>query len=132
MKDRVAGEGELEKVVRGQRAEKVTVADKSVTYDEQVKEDKEKKKNLHLVLLSLIDLYLKPIDYDRWAKLHWKKQIEGNLTSNEEKELERLEKENLETIEEVYRALIKDKNIVGLIERIKNHEWVKVVEGNND
>jgi len=62
-----------------------------------IKEDKEKKQNLYLVLFSLIELYLKPINYDRWAELYWKKQIEGNLKPEEEKELEDLENENLKT-----------------------------------
>jgi len=32
------------------------------------------------------------ISYDRWAELYWKKQLEGNLTPDEEEELEELEK----------------------------------------
>ncbi|MCK4732805.1 MAG: hypothetical protein KAT65_10150 [Methanophagales archaeon] len=46
-----------------------------------------------------------------------------------EKELEKLEKENLKIIEGVYTALIKYKEVQKQIERIKRHEWVKVVEG---
>ena len=37
--------------------------------------------------------------YDRWAQAYWKKQIEGNLTEQEQKELEKLEKENMKTLE---------------------------------
>jgi len=33
--------------------------------------------------------------------------LEGNLTEEEQKELEKLEKENMRTIEEVYKALKK-------------------------
>jgi len=45
------------------------------------------------------------------------------------KELEELEKENMKTIEEVYKLLIGDKEIQKQIEKIKSHEWVKLVEG---
>ena len=67
--------------------------------------------------------------YDPWAELYWKKQIEGNLTEQEQKELEKLEKENMKTTEEIYKALKKDVKIKELIEKIKSHEWVKVIEG---
>jgi hypothetical protein len=80
-------------------------------------------------LLELVSKHLKPINYDRWAELYWKKQLDGNLTSQEEKELENLEKENLKTIEEVYNSLVNDKQIQKQIEKIKSHEWVKVIEG---
>jgi len=39
-----------------------------------------------------------------------------------------LEKQNLKIIESVHNALIKDKEILEQIERIKGHEWMKVVE----
>ncbi len=68
-------------------------------------------------------------NYDRWAELYWKKQIEGNLTEGEQKELENVEKENMKTIEEVYKLLIEDKKIQKQIEKIKSHEWVKAIEG---
>jgi len=45
------------------------------------------------------------------------------------KKLEKLEKENLKTIVEVYNALINDKAIQKQIQKIKSHEWVKVIEG---
>ena len=80
-------------------------------------------------LLSSVSKYLKPISYDRWAELYWKKQIEGNLTEEEQKELEKLEKENMKTVEEVYKALKEDVKVKELIEKIKSHEWVKVIEG---
>jgi hypothetical protein len=79
-------------------------------------------------LLELVSKHLKPINYDRWAELYWKKQLDGNLTSQEEKELENLEKEILKTIEEVYNSLVYDKQIQKQIEKIKSHEWVKVIE----
>jgi hypothetical protein len=79
-------------------------------------------------LLELVSKHLKPINYERWSELYWKKQLEGNLTPKEEKELEKLEKENLKIIEEVYTALIKDKEIEEQVERIKEHEWMKVIE----
>ena len=65
--------------------------------------------------------------YDRWAE-HWKKQLEGNLKPEEEKELEDLENENLKTIIEVAESIKSDREIMELIERIKGHEWVRVVE----
>ena len=67
--------------------------------------------------------------YDRWAELYWKKRIEGNLTEEEQKELEELEKENIKTVVEVYKALKEDVKIKELLEKIKSHEWVKVIEG---
>jgi hypothetical protein len=79
-------------------------------------------------LLELVSKHLKPINYDCWAELYWKKQLDGNLTSQEEKELENLEKEILKTIEEVYNSLVYDKQIQKQIEKIKSHEWVKVIE----
>jgi len=51
------------------------------------------------------------------------------LTEQEQKELEKLEKENMKTVEKVYRALKEDTNVKELIEKIKCHEWVKVIEG---
>ena len=67
--------------------------------------------------------------YDRWSELYWKKRIEGNLTEEEQKELEKLEKENMKTVEEVYKSLIKKKEVQKQIEKIKSHKWVKVIEG---
>ena len=68
-------------------------------------------------------------NYDRWAELYWKKEIEGNLTEGEQKELEKLEKENMKTIDEVYKALKEDVKVRELIEKIKSHKWIKVIEG---
>ena len=58
----------------------------------------------------------------------WKKLLEG-ITPREEKELEKLERENTKTIEEVYRALVGDHELQAQIGKIKGHEWVRVVEG---
>ncbi|MCL0051956.1 N-6 DNA methylase [Peptococcaceae bacterium] len=80
-------------------------------------------------LLEAISKHLKPINYDRWAELYWKKQLEGELTEEEEKELSKLEKDNMETIEVVYNRLKEDKEIHKWIEKIKSHDWVKVIEG---
>jgi len=54
--------------------------------------------------------------------------MEG-ITEEEEKELEKQEEENLKIIEGVYNALIKNKEILEQIERIKGHEGGKIVEG---
>jgi len=80
-------------------------------------------------LLEAVSKHLKPISYDRWAQAYWKKQLEDDLTSDEEKELEKLEEKNMETIEKVYQDLAQDKDIKNWIEKIKSHKWVKVIEG---
>ncbi|MEM3567764.1 MAG: hypothetical protein QXS83_04280, partial [Thermoplasmata archaeon] len=67
--------------------------------------------------------------YDRWARLYWKKVLENNLTSEEEAELEKLDKENLMTIQEVYQKLSQDKEIQRMLEKINSHPWVKKIEG---
>ena len=79
-------------------------------------------------LLEAVSKHLKPINYDRWAELYWKKQIEGKLTDKDEEEFKRLEKENLETIQEVYDSMRQDKEINMWIEKIKSHDWVKTIE----
>jgi hypothetical protein len=43
--------------------------------------------------------------------------------------LGKLEKEDLKNIDGVYNTLINDKGIREQMERIKEHEWVKVTEG---
>jgi len=68
-------------------------------------------------------------NYDHWVELYWKKLLEGNLTEEEQKELEKPEKENMKTIEVVYKALKEDMKIKELIEKIKSHKWVKIIEG---
>ena len=82
-------------------------------------------------LLEAVAKHLKPINYDRWAELYWKKQIEGELGEEEEEELEKLEEENLKTVEEVYESLKGDEEIRKWIDTIGSHEWVKVIEGGN-
>ena len=57
--------------------------------------------------------------------------MEG-ITEEEERELEKQEKENLKIIEGVYDDLIKDKEVQEQIEQIKGHEWVKVVGATYD
>ncbi|OFV67339.1 MAG: hypothetical protein SCAL_001608 [Candidatus Syntrophoarchaeum caldarius] len=47
------------------------------------------------------------------------------MTPDRERELEKLERENMKTIEEVYEAIKADGEIMELIERIKGHEWVR-------
>ena len=81
-------------------------------------------------LLESVSRYLRPIKYDRWAELYWKKLLKGELTKKEEKELKELEENNLATIKEVIEAIKADQNITRLIEKIKQHEWVKTIEGN--
>ncbi len=73
--------------------------------------------------------HLKPINCDRWAELYWKKQLEGSLTQKEEKELEKLERDNMRIIEQVYNSMKSDSEIEKWIRKIKSYEWVKVIEG---
>jgi len=51
--------------------------------------------------LEAVSKHSKPTSYDRWSKLYWKKQLKGDLNPEEEKVVEELEKENLETIAEI-------------------------------
>jgi len=62
------------------------------------------------------------------AEIYWKKQLEGSITKKEE-ELEKLEKENMRVIEEVYRTLTQDGEILELIGKVRSYEWAKVVKG---
>jgi len=80
-------------------------------------------------LLTAVSRHLKPINYDRWAELYWKKQLDGNLIREEENEFKRSEKENMKTINEVYNILKEDAEIQMWIEKIKSHKWIKVIEG---
>ena len=54
--------------------------------------------------------------------------MEG-ITADEGRGLEKLERENMSTIEWAYQRLKSDSEVQALIERIKGHEWVRVVEG---
>lgn len=80
-------------------------------------------------LLELVSKHLKPINYDRWAELYWKKQLEGKLKPEEEQELEMVEKKNLKTIEEVYDDLKNCKQIQEQIGKIRSHPWIKIIKG---
>jgi hypothetical protein len=79
-------------------------------------------------LLEAISKHLKPINYDRWVELYWRKQLEGSLTPEEEKELEEMEKKNIKVVEQVYNSIKGDSEVQKLIEKIKSHEWVKIIE----
>ncbi|MDK2830320.1 MAG: hypothetical protein PWQ75_72 [Methanolobus sp.] len=79
-------------------------------------------------LLNFVSKHLKPIEYNRWAELYWKKQLEEDITAVEEKELSKLEEENLQVINEIYDTLSNDEEIKAQIETIKKHEWVKTIE----
>ena len=43
--------------------------------------------------------------------------------------MEKMKEECFKTIKEVIKEIEMDEGIVGLVERIKSHEWVKVVGG---
>ena len=79
--------------------------------------------------LEAVSKHLKPINYDHWAELYWKKQIEGNLTEQEQKELEEVEKENMKVIKQAYSSIKGDSEIQKWIEKIKSHKWIKIIEG---
>lgn len=83
-------------------------------------------------LADAVSEHFKPVDYDRWSKLYWKRELEEDLTPDEERELETLERENMKTIEKVYRALVGNREVQAWIERIKQHKWVRVVEGREE
>ncbi|OFV67330.1 MAG: hypothetical protein SCAL_001599 [Candidatus Syntrophoarchaeum caldarius] len=78
---------------------------------------------------EVVSKHLKAVNYDRWSELYWKRELEGDLKPEEEKELKDLENENLKTIIEVVKAIKSDREIMELIEKIKGHEWVRLVEG---
>ncbi|MBW9220270.1 hypothetical protein KKP89_02445 [Methanothermococcus sp. SCGC AD-155-N22] len=82
-------------------------------------------------LLELISRHLKPINYDLWAELYWKRELEGELNKEEENKIKELEEENLKTIKEAVKNIKKDRKISVLINKIKSHPWVKVIEGKN-
>jgi len=95
----------------------------------KVFEDKKFHVKMYNFYFTNPESYAEPISYDRWAELHWKKQLNGTLTPGGEKELEELETENTKTIESVHDAIANDKQIQQQIEKIKGHEWVKIIEG---
>ena len=78
---------------------------------------------------SKITPHLKPTSYDRWSELHWNAQLEADLTAPEAQELAALESANMQAIMDVYDALYSDADVGEWIERIRGHEWVRVVEG---
>ena len=82
-------------------------------------------------LLEAVSKHLKPINYDRWTELYWKKQLEGSLTLEEEKELEKLVKENMKVIEQVYNSIKNNAEIQKWIKKMKSHKWIKVIEKGN-
>jgi len=65
------------------------------------------------------------------VELYWKREL-GGITADEVRELEKLERENMKVIEEVYEALRGDEEVMGWVEKIKVHEWVRVVEGREE
>jgi len=79
-------------------------------------------------LIDLVAKYLKPIDYDGYAKLAY--SIEP-LSEEKKQKMEKMREEYLKTIKEVVEAIKEDEEIMGSIERVKGHEWVRVVEGGN-
>ena len=64
------------------------------------------------------------------TSLHaFENQLKDNLAAPEAQELAALEGANMQTIMDVYDALRSDSDVGEWIERIRGHEWVRVVEG---
>jgi len=82
-------------------------------------------------LLEAVSKHLKLINYNRWAELYWKRRLEGNLTQEQERELQKLEKDNVKAVEESYNTLLNDQEVKKWVEKIKSHKWVKVIEEEN-
>jgi len=70
-----------------------------------------------------------PINHNRWSHFHRKNQLDEKFTAPKAQELPSLEISNMRTVEDVYGALRRDGEVQEWIERIRGHEWVKVVEG---
>ena len=82
-------------------------------------------------LLANLSKELKSIEYDQWAKLHYKEQLEKGLSDNEKLQQETLEKENLETIGKCYAFLTNNVQIMEHIVQIKANNFVKTIEARN-
>ncbi len=83
------------------------------------------KEKLKMNLLKLIENKLKDVDYDNWIKLEFK----DDLTPAEKKKKEEIEKKNLEIINKMFNELKDLKEIKNETKKIKNHEWVRIIEG---
>jgi len=77
-------------------------------------------------LIDLIAKYLKPIDYNNYAKLVYSIK---SLNEEDKQKIKEMKKNYLKTIKEVVEAIKADEEIMKLIRRIKQHRWVKVIEG---
>ncbi len=83
------------------------------------------KEKLKTNLLKLVENKLKDVDYDNWIKLEFKE----DLSPAEKKKKEEIEKKNLEIIDKMFKELKNSKEIENEMKKIKNHEWVKIIEG---
>ncbi|MHA1268413.1 MAG: Eco57I restriction-modification methylase domain-containing protein [Candidatus Helarchaeota archaeon] len=90
-------------------------------------EKKFKSDGLITNFISIISQYLRPIEYDRYAKLYIKKILNKPYSQDE---LIKLETNNLQIIMKVHEFIIKDKRIFKQINLIKNHPWIKIIESN--
>jgi len=55
-----------------------------------------------------------------------------SIIADEVRDLMNLERQNMSTIEWAYQLLKSDSEVQAWIERIKQHEWVRVVEGREE
>ncbi|RKY39125.1 MAG: hypothetical protein DRP72_00470 [Candidatus Omnitrophota bacterium] len=83
------------------------------------------KKKLRTNLIKLVENKLKDVDYDNWIKLEFK----DDLTPAEKKNKEEIEKKSLGIIDKMFNKLKNSKEIENEIKKIKNHEWVRIIEG---
>jgi len=81
-----------------------------------------------MYLLNAVKPHLKPIEYEEWSELDWKRQLE-EITDAESEQLEELTEENDKIIEEVAESLKNDEEVKKWKDIIKSHKWVKKIEG---
>ncbi|MHA2246543.1 MAG: Eco57I restriction-modification methylase domain-containing protein [Candidatus Hodarchaeales archaeon] len=79
-------------------------------------------------LLEHLSKKLKNIEYDQWAKLHYKEQLEKGLSDNEKFEKETLENESMNIIEESYTSLKQSKQVWKLLTQIRANNFVKTID----
>lgn len=87
------------------------------------------KKDLKLSssLIDIIPKFLSPIDFDSWMSLYSKGQFQ-NLSKKENTQFDVLTKKIIDNISQTYSSLINDKKVLEVIEKIKSHDWIKLIE----
>lgn len=75
-------------------------------------------------LIELSEKYLKDVNYDDWIKLYFKEEKTKEALELQDK----LEKENIEMINNIYNEMSNSSEIEGEITKIQSHKWVKTIE----